>query len=254
MAATSRAHPVTITVGAHATFKPSGDGGLVVEFGTRIDRLVSAQVMRTAQAVEKANISGVRELVPTFRSLFVHYDPLRARFSELSKAIAELQLGHVEAPSIGRVAEIPVRYGGKAGDDLGSVAEAAGLSSDEVVALHSGTTYFVYMLGFLPGYAYLGDVPEPIRLPRRPTPRVRVPPGSVAIANEMACVYSLESPGGWHLIGHTPVKFFDAAADEPTLLSPGDGVRFVPVSEADHAEIASACQSGRYRVQITGCE
>ncbi|BBF91887.1 5-oxoprolinase subunit PxpB [Blastochloris tepida] len=229
-------------------FLPSGDSALVVEFGDTIDAAVSARVTRLADRIAACAIPGVRELLPTFRSLMVLYDPLLTSQAELIAAIAPLATDSAAAAAPGRLWTIPVCYAPDLAPDLAAIAEATGLGPDEVVHRHAGTTYHVYMLGFLPGYPYLGDVDTALRLPRRTTPRTRLPAGSVGIAMAMTAIYPVESPGGWHLIGNTPVKLFDLAADPPALLAPGDRVRFRPIPQAEWQDIAAAVAAERFRL------
>jgi inhibitor of KinA len=215
----------------------SGDTALVVEFGDTVDRELNARVLALDAAIAQAGIAGVVETVPTFRSLMVHYDPRTTSAAALREAIRPLLDREGGARARRRVWTIPVCYEGGCAPDLDEVAERTGRSREEVVALHAEPVYRVYMLGFLPGFPYLGDLPEPLRLPRRENPRTRVPAGSVAIAISLSAVYPVESPGGWHLIGNTPVTFFDLGRDPPALLAPGDGVRFRPVTADEHAEL-----------------
>jgi KipI family sensor histidine kinase inhibitor len=232
-----------------ARFLPVGDTAFSVEFGTRIDPALNALVHRAAALVAAAPPAGVTETVPTFRSLLVHYDPRVAHASSIQTALAELDLGEagaIEPPP--RVWHVPTLYGAQAGPDLAGAAAELGLTEDEVVAIHAGTTYRVYVQGFLPGFAYLGDLDPRLELPRLARPRLRVPPGSVAIALRMTGVYPIESPGGWRLIGHTPVRFFDVSRTPPTMFAPGDGVRFVPVDPDRHAAIREQVARGRYEV------
>lgn len=233
-------------IGTLARFLDVGDTAFAIEFGARIAPEVNALVHRTAALISDAALEGVTESVPTFRSLLVHYDPRRTSAAELQAGLAQLELGEAVLEAPRRVWHIPVLYGGEAGPDLSDVAAATGLSEDEVVALHAGTLFRVYVQGFLPGFAYLGDLPVELDLPRLTIPRVRVPAGSVAIVQRMAGIYPVESPGGWRLIGHTPLRFFNPAQTPPTLFSPGDGVRFVPVEAAEHAAIRQAVDEGRY--------
>lgn len=235
-------------IDARARFLPVGDTAFTVEFGDRIDPAINALVHRTAALLAEALPEGLVETVPSFRSLLVHYDPLRTSAQALQAFIGPLELEDDPRQAPSRIWRIPVLYGGVAGPDLAEVAAATGLGKAEVIALHAGTLYRVYVQGFLPGFAYLGDLPEALDLPRRTSPRVRVPPGSVAIAQRMSGIYPVESPGGWHLIGHTPLRFFDPAQSPPTLFAPGDGVRFVPVDADAHAAIAEAVAQGRYSV------
>jgi KipI family sensor histidine kinase inhibitor len=230
-------------------FLPCGDTALVVQFGDRIDRTLSERVLRLNANLRAAALPGVVETVPTFRSLMVHYDPLATSAAALTGAIETLLEREGSFHRAAKLWRVPVCYEGDYAPDLEEVAKATALRPEEVVALHSGTRYHVYMIGFLPGYPYMGDLPEKLRLPRRADPRVRVPPGSVAIATAMTAVYTLESPGGWHLIGATPVAFFDPARRPPALLAPGDGVVFEPVAAARYAELREAVRSGAYEMR-----
>ena len=227
----------------------AGDGAFTIEFGDRIDPALSARVASLDRAVRAAiaqgALPGVVETMPTFRSLTVLYDPLRTRRAEVQAALGPLlAAGDDAAASAGRQWRLPVGYGGEAGADLDELAAAAGLSREAVIDLHAGTIYRVYMIGFLPGFPFMGDLAAPLHRPRRTEPRLRVPAGAVAVANGLTAVYPWQSPGGWHLIGRCPVPLFDAAADQPSLLAPGDSVRFEPVSPARLAELEAAIAAG----------
>jgi KipI family sensor histidine kinase inhibitor len=241
-----RTVPAGTRLGDAAIFLPVGDTAFAIEFGTRIDPLLNAMVHRAAAVLAADAPEGLVETVPTFRSLLVHYDPRLTSAAVLQQRLEALDLGTVEATTPTRIWHLPVLYGGEAGPDLEAVAAELGLGANEVVALHAGTIYRVYVQGFLPGFAYLGDLPERLDLPRLTTPRVRVPAGSVAIAQRMTGVYPVESPGGWRLLGNTPLRFFDPANTPPTLLAPGDGVRFVPVDTGEHARVKAAVAKGDY--------
>ncbi len=227
-------------------FLPGGDTALVVEFGDRIDRGLSAAVIGLAERIRVADLGGVTETVPSFRSLLVHYDPLTTSAERLTEEIAGLIGGQAAAPTSGRLWRIPACHQAEFAPDLAEVAAHAGLTPDEAIALHGATRYHVYMIGFLPGFPYLGDLPEALRLPRRDNPRVKVPAGSLAIAASMTAVYTTESPGGWHLIGRTPVPLFDARAEPPALLRPGDAVVFEPIPRAEFDRIARAVENHDY--------
>jgi len=229
-------------------FLPSADSAIAVEFSDRIDRAVSEQVLALAARVDRAQLAGVVETVPTFRSLMIHYDPLRIAASELVAAVETLLAGAAERAPSRRLWHVPVCYEGELAPDLAEVAARTGLAPDEVIRLHAGRRYHVYMIGFLPGYPYMGDLPEALVLPRRVDPRLRVPPGSVAIATSMTAIYPHESPGGWHLIGATPIRLFDDAWPQPALLAPGDAVQFEPIDRAAFAELAAAVTRGDYEV------
>jgi inhibitor of KinA len=219
---------------------PFGDAALLVVFGDRVDLALNAAVHRLARTVRGAGPPWLPP-VPAYASLLVPYDPLALRHEEATAALTALvETADSEdaAGSPGEIAvdgptgiatDIEVRYGGADGPDLPEVAERTGLHPEEVVRIHSGTTYIVFMLGFVPGFAYLGPLPAELVLPRRARPRTRVPAGSVAIAEQQTAVYPLETPGGWHLIGRTDAALWDPWRTPPALLEPGGVVRFRPV-------------------------
>jgi KipI family sensor histidine kinase inhibitor len=219
-----------------ARLVPMGDQALIVEFGDRVDPALSAQIAALAQTLRDSLPIGVLDIVPAYATLALHYDPAAvgagaSPFEALSETIGTwLQTQTFDTAQTGRLIEIPVCYGGAYGEDLAALAASRGLSPEEVIALHSGATYHVHMLGFVPGFAYLGGLDSRLATPRRDTPRPRVPAGSVAIADEQTAVYPLETPGGWQLIGRTPVRLFRPDASPPSLLAAGDSVRFVPIS------------------------
>jgi len=229
-------------------FLASGDSALVVEFGDRIERSLSEAVLRLAAEIAAARPLGVIESVPTLRSLMVHYDPCRTTGAALKAAITKLLDAPARPARRARRWRVPVCYEGEHAPDLAFVASETGLAQKEVVARHAGRPYHVYMIGFLPGLPYMGDLPAELRLKRRVDPRVRLPAGSVAIAMTMTIIYPLESPGGWHLIGSTPVKLFDPRWPQPALLAPGDAVQFEPIGEAAYANLARAVEHGDYEV------
>jgi KipI family sensor histidine kinase inhibitor len=209
---------------------PLGESALLVTLGDRVSREIAARVHAATLALRAAAIPGVEEIVPAYASIGVYFDRARLSASEATHAIATviavMRDADVErAPA--RVIEIPTRYDGA---DLDDVARATGLTTGEVIARHAARTYTVYALGFAPGFAYLGDLDPALVLPRRATPRTRVPAGSVAIAAAQTAVYPAATPGGWHLIGTTSRTMFDARRDPPALLAAGDEVRFVPVT------------------------
>lgn len=228
-------------------FLPSADSAVIVEFGDHIDRSVSDEVLVLAARMQSAALGGVIEVVPTFRSLMVHYDPLRTSSIELISAIKTLLASKTALHRKRRLWRVPVCYEAELAPDLSSVAQQTKLAVEDVVALHAGTRYHVYMIGFVPGYPYMGDLPQALVLPRRSDPRIRVPPGSVAIATTMTAIYPLESPGGWHLIGATPIRIFDALTSPPALFAPGDSVEFEPIGRNAFAQIQLATERQEYR-------
>ena len=225
-----------------------GDTAISFEFGDRIDRDLSLAAVALSRRIHAADLEGVVECVPTYRSVLVHYSPLETSGADLVAQVMSLADSRDAEPAPARFWRIPACYDPTLAPDLDDVAARTGLSTDEVVALHTGARYHVYMLGFLPGYPYMGDLCPALRLPRREDPRVKVPPGSVAIATEMTAVYTYRSPGGWHLIGRTPVPLFDVAARPPAVLQPGDQVTFEAVSRAEHDRLAAAVARGDFHL------
>jgi inhibitor of KinA len=217
-------------------FFPMGDQALIVEFGDRVDPVLSAHIAAVAQQLRDSRPIGVLDIVPAYTTLALHYDPAAvgagaSPYEALVETIGTwLKARYAGDAVASRVIEIPVCYGGVFGEDLQALASSCGLSADEVIALHSGATYHVHMLGFVPGFAYLGGLDARLATPRRDTPRPRVPAGSVAIAGGQTAVYPLDTPGGWQIIGRTPLQLFAPEATPPSLLNAGDSVRFVPIS------------------------
>jgi len=227
----------------------AGDGAVTVEFGDRIAPDLVACVRALDQVLQAAMASGglpgVIEAMPTFRSLTVLYDPLLTRRAALDPVLRALLQQADQAPAAaGRRWRLPVCYGGDFGADLADVALATGLSPDEVVHWHASTEVSVHMIGFMPGFAFMGGLPPALSMPRRTEPRLRVPAGSVAITGSLTAVYPWQSPGGWQLIGRCPVPLFDARAAQPALLAPGDRVRFEAVALPRFAELAAAIAGG----------
>ncbi len=222
----------------------SGDTALVVEFGDTIDREINARVLALADRIADAKIPGIVEMVPTFRSLMVHYDPCVLRFVELGIQVRRLMEGLTAVGHAHRLWVLPTCYGGEHGPDLDEVAQRTGLSPAQVVEMHAAVTYHVYCLGFLPGWPYMGDLDERLALPRREIPRIKVPMGAVCIAQRMTGVYPLESPGGWHLLGRTPVRMFDTRRAEAVFFEPGDKVRYQPISAAEYARLDTEAMAG----------
>lgn len=231
-------------------FLPCGDTALTVELGETVERRLSSAVVDLAARIDSAALAGVVEIVPTFRSLLVHYDPLVTAAETLTGQIESLTDHNTADRPTGRQWRIPACYEGDLAPDLDEVAARTGLSPAQVIDLHASESYHVYMLGFLPGYPYMGDLPETLHLPRRESPRIRVPAGSVAIAMNLTAVYTYESPGGWHLIGSTPIPFFDLASDPPALLRPGDRVNFEPVARDAYDRIAADVANGAFEAAM----
>ncbi len=215
---------------SNLTIHPYGDSAVIVYLGSQLDRSVNQQVHALAVRVMRARLPGICEVVPGYVSLVIHFDPLQTSLPAVIDGVRDLHTSLGQQPLLpARRVEIPVRYGGEWGPDLDFVARHAGLSTAEVIRRHAAAEYSVYMMGFLPGFPYLGGLDVSIAAPRLETPRRRVPAGSVGIAGEQTGIYPLASPGGWRLIGRTEVALFDLTAHPPCLLAPGDQVQFIPM-------------------------
>jgi KipI family sensor histidine kinase inhibitor len=243
-------------------FLLAGDRGLVVEFGTHIDVAVNNQVRALALTLEAARIRGLLEVVPTYRSLGIQYDPARLSVDDL-RARVEATLATLDPTQLPppRVVHLPTCYGGEFGPDLPFVVEHSGLSEAEIIALHSRTPYHVHMIGFTAGFAYLGGLPEKLHTPRLPSPRTKTPRGAVGIGGSQTGAYSAETPGGWRLIGRTPVPLFDPLREPPTPMLPGDTVQFDPINREEYDRLEREYQKatgsgqradGRLGNQATG--
>ncbi|MBW2705453.1 MAG: 5-oxoprolinase subunit PxpB [Deltaproteobacteria bacterium] len=218
-------------------FRTMGDRSLLVELGDEISPSVNQRVQELFTALDLHPVDGVRELVPSYRSLLVVYDPLNITLADLKRTIRDTyqNLDQTELPEP-RTIDIPIVYGGEQGPDLDSVAQYHHITPQAVIDYHTRPTYRVYMIGFTPGYPYLGEVPDAITTPRRKTPRILVPKGSVGIAKQQTGIYSVDSPGGWQIIGWTPVNLFDPQARPPSVLMMGDRVRFQAISAQEASQ------------------
>jgi KipI family sensor histidine kinase inhibitor len=223
---------------AKARFRTAGDRGLLVEYGDVIDPAVNNKVRSMAIAIEGNPLKGVTEVIPTYRSLLMIYDPVMTDTVELQKSLETLEahLADIQIPPP-RTVEIPVCYGGEFGPDIDTVAAAHQLSVSEVIDLHCKPEYLIYMVGFTPGFPFLGGLSEKLHTPRLETPRTLVPEGSVGIANNQTGIYPIASPGGWQLIGRTPVKLFAPRRKNPFLYQAGDRIKFNSISVAEYARL-----------------
>lgn len=230
---------------------PIGDHALSVQFENVISPSVNRKVHRLYEALKKEKPAGVSECVPGYRALTVYYDPLQIQYERLYKFIYHV-FGHMDEASEGAMKTyyLPVCYDVSFGQDIERLASEKELSVEEVVELHSSVSYFIYMLGFTPGFPYLGGLDERLHTPRLETPRAKVEAGSVGIADAQTGVYSIDSPGGWNIIGKTPVPLFNAANDEPALLPPGHLLRFEPVGYREYAEIEKSVDRGEYSIRV----
>ncbi len=214
------------------TFKPKivllGDAALLVQFGDEIDIITNQRVHALAALINISPLGGIIEVVPAYATLLIHYDPLTLTYAKIHKWVrAKLDQIEDAQPRKSRQIEVPVRYGGEYGVDLEFVAHYHHLRVEDVIRIHSEKTYTIYMMGFTPGFPYMGKLDDAIVTPRLETPRTHVPAGTVAIAGSQTGIYPINSPGGWRLIGHTSLRLFDPTSESPFLFSPGDEVRFV---------------------------
>ncbi len=235
----------------------AGEQGLVVEFGDGIDPAINARVRSMARFLVAEKIDGLLEMVTTYRSLMIFFDPLRVTRDSLARCVLRGAAFPGNIPRMedtGRTIRVPVCYGGEFGPDLDFVARFNGISPEDVVRIHCAASYPVYMLGFLPGFPYLGDVPARIAAPRLEKPRQRVSAGSVGIAGAQSGIYPLDSPGGWRIIGRTPLALFDPGSDRPFLLAPGDTVRFEPVDENEFRAMKREVDSAPDKGNSVRCE
>jgi KipI family sensor histidine kinase inhibitor len=234
---------------ASPRYLPFGDSALIIEFNDAISPEANQKVLALNQALSKANIAGVEETVPTYRSLLIRYNPLKTTYEQLVFQIKDIEknLNKLAVETEGRRIVVPVVYGGEYGPDIGFVAQYHGITEEMVVKLHSEKEYRVYMIGFVAGFPYLGEVPDKIATPRLETPRLKVPAGSVGIAEKQTGIYPCEAPGGWRIIGRTPLKLFNPLQQPPALLRPGDIVKFKPISESEFKTIEEAILKGEWK-------
>ena len=231
--------------------KTAGDSSLLVEFGQEISPAINRKIAGLVQLIREQQIAGIVDMIPTYCSLLINYDPRVVLYDELAQRISALtKLELTSGSQRKRVYEIPVCYGGKYGPDLALIAQHAGLSEEEVIRIHSSSDYLIYMLGFLPGFTYLGGLDERIHTPRLPNPRLKIEAGSVGIGGSQTGIYPLDSPGGWNLMGMTPVKTYDPNREKPILVEAGEYIRFVPVDEAEYLRIAELVNKGEYLVTV----
>ena len=221
------------------TISPVGDRAISIDFGQVIDPTINRHIRQTIERIKELQLEGIIELVPTYCALLVEYDAMLYSYSEICNIIEPtLEEGMANTTNeLVTVVEVPTVYGGEFGPDLSFVASHNHLSEDEVISIHSGTDYLVYMLGFIPGFTYLGGMDPRIATPRLSSPRTLIPAGSVGIAGEQTGTYPSDSPGGWQIIGRTPVTMYDMSKAQAALLKAGDYVRYVPIDESEFHRI-----------------
>lgn len=221
------------------TISPVGDRAISIDFGQVIDPTINRHIRQTIERIKELQLDGIIELVPTYCALLVEYDAMLYSYSEICNIIEPtLEEGMTNTTNeLITVVEVPTVYGGEFGPDLSFVASHNHLSEDEVISIHSGTDYLVYMLGFIPGFTYLGGMDPRIATPRLSSPRTLIPAGSVGIAGEQTGTYPSDSPGGWQIIGRTPVTMYDMSKAQAALSKAGDYVRYVPIDESEFHRI-----------------
>ena len=228
-----------------------GDAGLQIQFGERISKETNEKIRSFCMYLEKENLPGVIEWIPTYTAVTIIYDPYYVLYDALKKRVESIQyqLSDIELPPA-KVIHIPVLYGEEKGPDLKHVADLNGFDESEVMSIHSGTNYLIYMMGFTPGFPYLGGMSDKIATPRLANPRARIPAGSVGIAGKQTGIYPLNSPGGWQIIGQTPIKIYNPNQKKPILLQVGNYIRFFPITKAEYAAIEKDVEAGSYLPQI----
>ena len=226
----------------------AGDSSILIEFGKEISPEINQKIAATVQLIKDQQIEGVVDVIPAFCSLLINYDPRVVLYDQICERMKGLaNMDAKTGAGSKRIFEIPVCYGGKYGPDIDTIADNAGLSVEEVIKIHSSKDYLIYMLGFLPGFCYLGGLDERIHTPRLANPRIKIPAGSVGIGGSQTGIYPLDSPGGWQLMGMTPVKTYNPARETPILVQAGDYIRFVSISEQEYARIKELAERGEYQ-------
>ncbi len=230
---------------------PAGDSSLLIAFEQEVNPEINRKITSLVRLIRDQHIEGILDMIPSYCALLINYDPRMVSYKKLTERIERLLKMEVQATNERkRVFEIPVCYGDEFGPDLQQIADHAGMTVDEVISIHTSRDYLIYMLGFLPGFCYLGGLDERIHTPRLATPRIKIPAGSVGIGGSATGIYPLDSPGGWQLMGNTPVKTFDANREVPILLQAGDYIRFVPISREEYDSIKAQVEANAYECVV----
>lgn len=229
----------------------AGDSALLIEFGKDINPETNRKITALVQLMREQHIEGIVDVIPAFCSLLINYDPRVLSYEELKERMEHLLKMETKIEATRkRIFEIPVCYGGEYGPDIENIAEHAGLSVEEVIKIHSSKDYLIYMLGFLPGFTYLGGLDERIHTPRLASPRLKIRAGSVGIGGSQTGIYPLDSPGGWQLMGMTPVRTYDPERQTPILVEAGDYIRFIPIDEEEFLRIQELVEKGEYQCVV----
>jgi inhibitor of KinA len=232
-------------------FLPAGDLAVSVEFADEVSREVNARVLALEYLIQQKALPGVTETVPTYRSLLVYYEPSAVTLDALVAALRALSLqAQPDVLPPARTVELPCCYEGELAFELEAAAARLGLAPEEVVRLHAAADYYVYFVGFTPGLPYMTGMPDRLTIPRLEQPRTKTPPGSVGIGGVQCCIYSVESPGGFWILGRTPLRLYDPSAADPILLRAGDHVRFRAIDRAEFDRVTAAVAAGTFRPRI----
>jgi KipI family sensor histidine kinase inhibitor len=229
----------------------SGDRGILITLGHGIDPETNGKVTTLSAAISKEHTIGIEDLIPSYNQLMIQYDPLMADYDSLCRTIRLLESNcGTMTMDDAEILHIPVLYGGDKGKDLSFVTAHNSLTEEEVIEIHTATAYLIYMIGFTPGFPYLGGLSEKIRTPRLSEPRQKIEAGSVGIADNQTGIYPIDSPGGWRIIGHTPLNLFDWNKKPPALFKPGQYIRFYSITEEEYAAIKQDIKAGIFRIKI----